>query len=124
GRREPLLTDLCQGRKVASDVPTGDFKSAAEQLRSLRRVLSPYEQACFRVLGQTVAHALEATCRNVTQGDTEREVAGQLSHRLYHRGAVPLFIGVAADGRSRDYRRPGFTATPVRQTAVLHVAAR
>src|SRR5262249_54668826 len=41
-----------------------------------------------------------------------------------HRGAVPLCISVAADGRSRDYRRPGFTATPIQQTAVLHVSAR
>jgi hypothetical protein len=55
---------------------------------------------------------------------TEREVAGQVTHRLIHRGALPVYVGVAADGRSRLYREFGFTSTPIQSYAVLTATAR
>ena len=121
--REQLLTDLCQNRKVACDRPRGDLPCVAGQLRGLRRSLTPYERACAHALGQTLSHALEATCRHLEAGQSEREVAGHLSHRLLHRGVQPLHIGVAADGRSRLYRHFRFTSTPVRRYAVLTATA-
>jgi hypothetical protein len=90
----------------------------------MRCTLSEYERACYRALGQLVSHALEATGRSFRQGDSEREVAGQLAHRLIHRGAVPVTIAVAADGRARSYRQPSYTATSVRNSCVLRVTAR
>jgi Xaa-Pro aminopeptidase len=122
--REQFLADLCSNRKVACDLPRGNCPVVADRLLKLRRQLSPYEEACLRSLGQLLAHALEATCRTLSPGETEREVAGQLSHRLMHRGVLPLNIGVAADGRSRLYRHFGFTSTPVRHYAVLTATAR
>jgi Xaa-Pro aminopeptidase len=122
--RDQLFQDLCQNRKVASDRPFGDARVVADELRRLRRRMTPYEQACLRTLGQLLAHALEATCRTLTPEETEREAAGQISHRLLHRGALPVHLGVAADGRSRLYRQPGFTSTPVRRYAVLSATAR
>jgi hypothetical protein len=122
--RTGLLADLCQGRKVASDVPMEGCPSVAERLARLRLSLSEYDRACYRALGQVLAHALEATGRTLAQGDTEREVAGQLSHRLLHRGVYPLMIAVAADGRSRSYRQPSFTSAQIQRSCVLTVAAR
>jgi len=122
--RAQLLADLCQGRTVASDVPLDDCKVVAEPLLKLRRIFTDYEQACYRALGKIVSHALEATGRTLAQGETEREVAGQLSHRLMHRGATPLVLSIHADGRSRLYRHAGFTATPVTRSCVLTVTAR
>ncbi len=122
--REQMLADLCQGRRLACDQPVRDCKPVADALRTARRSLTVYEQACYHALGGTVSHALEATCRTMQAGQTERETAGQLSHRLLHRGAQVLVIGVAADGRSRLYRHFGFTATPITQYALLTVAAR
>lgn len=122
--RGQLLADLAQGRKLACDRPLGDCKVVADELRALRRQLTPYEQACYLALGGIVAHALEATCRTISGGETEREIAGQISHRLLHRGAFPTWVGVAADGRSRSYRQFGFTSTPIRNYAVLMVTAR
>jgi hypothetical protein len=55
---------------------------------------------------------------------SEREIAGQLSHRLIHRGVQVVHIGVAADGRSRLYRQYGFTSTPIRKHAVLSITGR
>jgi Xaa-Pro aminopeptidase len=122
--REQLLADLCQGRIVACDQAFGACKLANDRLRQLRRNLSPYERACFRALGATVSHALEATCRTMNQGESERELAGQLSHRLMHRGVMPVLVGVAADGRSRRYRHLGFTSAVASQYCVLTLTGR
>jgi Xaa-Pro dipeptidase len=122
--REQLLADLCQNRRVACDRPFGTAQPVGELIRHMRYRLTPYEQACLRATGQIVAHALEATCRTCNRGETEREIAGQISHRLLHRGAQVLHVGVAADGRSRAYRRFSFTAVPVQQYAVVTATAR
>jgi Xaa-Pro dipeptidase len=122
--REQLLADLCHGRRLACDRPCADAKVVAGPLQKLRLILTDYEQACYLALGQIVSHALEATCRTLNPGETERDIAGQLSHRLLHRGAVPVLLAVAADGRSRLYRQFGFTSTPVRKQCVLAAAAR
>ena len=122
--REQLLSDLRQGRKIASDVSLTDGVNVADALTRMRRSLSEYERSCYRALGQILTHALEATGRTFRRGDTEREVAGQLAHRLIHRGALPVSITIAADGRSRSYRQGSFTATPVKQFCVLKATAR
>src|SRR5262245_11112206 len=122
--REQFLADLCQGKKLATDRPYGNCQVVAQKLRHMRLTLSVYEQACMRTLGQILSHALEATCRTMSQNQTERETAGQISHRLLHRGAQPVVLGVAADGRSRLYRQFGYTETPVRRYCVLTGVAR
>jgi Xaa-Pro aminopeptidase len=122
--RAQLVADLCHERRVACDRPLEGFKVVSDRLRSLRRALTPYEQACYAALGKTLCHALEATCRTVEPNTTEREVAGQLSHRLVHRGVQPIGIEVAADGRSRRYRQCGYLAVPVRHYCLLRATAR
>jgi Xaa-Pro dipeptidase len=122
--RTQLLADLCQGRAAACDRAFNGCKDLGPQLKALRRTLTPYEEACYRALGQIVGHALEAACRTLNPGDTEREVAGQLSHRLMHRGAMPLSLRVAADGRARHYRHCGFTSAEVRSYCLVSATAR
>jgi Xaa-Pro aminopeptidase len=122
--REQLLADLCHGRAVACDLSRSGLKPVGERLRRLRRILTPYEQACFRAVGAIVTHALEATCRNLAANETEREAAGQLYHRLVHRGAQPVLVQVAADGRSRRYRQCGYTAIAIQRYGVLTATAR
>jgi Xaa-Pro aminopeptidase len=122
--REQLLADLCQNRRVACDRPFGDAKPVGDRLRRLRRQLTVYEQACLRALGHILSHALEATCRTMEPGHTEREVAGQISHRLIHRGVLPLHVGVAAGDRSKRYRNYGFTATAITGYAQMNTTAR
>ncbi len=123
GRRQ-LLADLCHGRKVACDVPYEDCPVVGPRLHQMRRVCSAYEQACLRAVGRLLTHALEATCRTMNPRLTEREVAGQISHRLLHRGAQPVLISVAGDDRSALYRHCGFTDLPIRHHAVLLATAR
>jgi Xaa-Pro aminopeptidase len=122
--RDQLLADLCHGRAIACDGPVNGCKPVGPRLQQMRRQLSPYEMACYRALGLVVSHALEATCRTMNPGETEREIAGQLSHRLLHRGAYAVNVQVAADGRSRVYRRCGFTSTPIRGSCVITATGR
>jgi len=122
--REQLLLDLTHGRKIAADRPFAECKFAGDHLLEMRRSLSLYEQACLRVLGQLVSHAVEATCRTMNAGETERQVAAQVSHRMLNRGVFPVSLGVAADGRSGIYRQFGFTPTPVNKFAVVQAVGR
>jgi hypothetical protein len=122
--RTSLLSDLCQGRTVVSDVPFNSCKVVGAPLKSMRRILTDYEIACYRTLGQTLSHAIEATGRTFSKGETEREIAGQVAHRLLHRGVHPVLISVTADSRGRLYRQASFTSMPVQHTCVITVAAR
>src|SRR5207247_3328122 len=125
--RPQLLTDLCQGRRVAYDQPAtvgAECKAVADQLRRLRRQLTVYEQACLGAVGAVVSHALEATCRTMQPGETEREIAAQVSHRLIHRGVQVISVSVAAEGRAREYRRHGFTAMPIEHHALVTATGR
>lgn len=123
GGRADLLLSVTAGRKVAADRPFPNTPLANDRLRPLLRVLSPFEQAAYRDLGRLVAHAVEATARNVTPGMTEAQVAGQVGHRLLHRGAEPAAVSVTADDRGAKFRRAGFTDVPVTQTCVIQATA-
>jgi hypothetical protein len=123
-RRQQVLADLLTNRKIATDLASRGTVLVNEELRRLRRAMTAYERACYRLLGQIVTHAVEATCRTAVPGDTERELAGQVSHRLLRRGAVPLAIAVTADGRARTYRRHAFTSAPVLRSATISATAR
>jgi Xaa-Pro dipeptidase len=122
--RGQLLADLCQGRNVAADTPIGSCKFVLPQMQAMRRTLTDYEIACHRTLGQTLSHALEATGRTLSAGESEREIAGQISHRLMHRGVQPILISVTADGRGRAYRQASYTSTPITRTCVMTATAR
>src|SRR4051794_25547421 len=113
GGRGDLLQNLIQGKKVAADRPFPGMAVAAERLRYLLRVLSPFEQAAYHDLGRAVAHAVEAVARHFDRGVTEEEVAGLLAYRLQHRGVEPAAIAVTADGRGETYRRAGFGSARV-----------
>jgi Xaa-Pro aminopeptidase len=121
--RDQLLAELSQERKLACDRPYRECVSVSEDLRRRRRVLSAYERSAYLTLGKQVAHALEATGRNLVPGQSEEEVAGQLAHRLLHHGVEPAVLQVAADCRGRTYRRHGPTPRVVRQSCVLRATA-
>lgn len=101
---EGLVRDICRGRKVGADWPTNGAVDLVDELLGLRRELNTLEQRRLAALGQDLAHAVEATCRNTEVGDTEFEVAGQLAHRMLRRGISPLRIYVAANDRSAEFR--------------------
>lgn len=122
--REQLLTELMQGRKVACDRPYPEATFVGTEIKRLRRTLSAYERACLQTLGLLVSHALEATCRTMALGLTEREIAAQVSHRLIHRGVQAIQVNASVDGRSRLYRQHGFTSHVLEESAVVSATGR
>jgi Xaa-Pro aminopeptidase len=123
GRRQ-LLADVCEGKRLLSDSPFADCLSVGDALMLMRRRLSELEQARLLDLGKDLAHALEATCRNCLRGETEEEVAGQLAHRLLHRGLEPILVEVSADERLRKYRRHRPSKAKVERNCVVRATAR
>ncbi len=119
GGRADLLANVTAGRKIAADRPFPNLKLAIDQLRPRLRVLSWYEQSAYREMGKHIAHAVEATARNLGHGQTEVEIAGQLGHRLLRHGIEPTATSITADGRGSKYRRPGISAVPVTHTCVI-----
>ncbi len=102
--RRVLIEDMCRGRKVASDNGFPETTCVREKLAALRLPLSERECEQLRSLGRAVAHAVEATCRNMQPRETEQEIAGQVAHRLLKRGVQPVRIQVWADGQGHRYR--------------------
>jgi hypothetical protein len=123
--RKKFLQEFCADKRYACDQFYGGLKPVGDQLRLFRRALSGFEQACVRLLGQIVAHALEATGRSMKSGQlTEQEVAGQICHRVLHKGAEPISVSVAADGRSQLYRQASFTSEIIHRSCVMTLTAR
>lgn len=122
--RKKFLENFCAGKQLACDREISGLKLVAEYLRQHRRALTAYEQVGYRVLGQIAVHALEATGRAMTPNDlSEQEIAGQISHRLWHRGAELVAVSVLADGRSEFYRQAGATPARVHRSCLLTLTA-
>lgn len=122
GRAE-LLYSISSGHRVASDRPFPNIPQISDQLRPQLRVLSDFELPGYRELGRIVAHALEATARTLTPGQSEEEIAGQIGHRLLHHGVEPQALSVVADDRGLKFRRAGFTAAIVQSVCTLQATA-
>lgn len=121
--REQFLADLVYGRRIACDRSFRDCKSTDAFFANERRKLSGWELTRLHELGQIVAHAVEATARNIEVGDTEEEVAGHLSHRLWKHGARPCEVSIMSDFRGQSYRRYGTSPDPIKTSATIQATA-
>lgn len=121
--KQILIDDVCRGRKVAGDGVCRSLRDESAAISQLRLTLDEYECRHLRELAKTVAHAVEATTRNILPGETEAEIAGHLAHRLLRHEAVPCRLSVAADGRSRMYRHWSYSDSPLRRWAVVSAMA-
>lgn len=101
--RNGLLDDLCRKRSVASDTGYGETIRADADVDKLRLPLESIECGRMRQLGKFVAHAVEATARNIDPGQSESEIAGHLAHRLLKHEVMPVRLQVAADGRAARF---------------------
>lgn len=117
--RNGLLDDLCRGRSVASDTGYGETIRADADVDKLRLPLEPIECGRMRQLGKFVAHAVEATARNVEPGHSESEIAGHLSHRLLKHEVVPLRLHVAADGRAARFPSWTYSNLPLNRWCLI-----
>ena len=121
-----IVAELTHNRRVATDMGCRGAPGSGDGdlLRALRWPLTRLERQRLRELGRTLTLAVEATCRNFDQGETEADVAGHLAHRLIREGVVPVDLRVASDDRLARYRQPTFKAAPIRKRATIAVTGR
>jgi Xaa-Pro aminopeptidase len=99
-----LPNDLSRGRKVASDTGFGSTKNIEEQLQKLRLTLNPREQLQAMLLGEELARCVERSAIKSKPGQSERDIAGALTHRLMAAGIEPLGVRVIGEGRNAQHR--------------------
>ena len=75
-------------------------------LTSLRLVLSPQEQECFREVGRDAALAVGEAIRAAKPKWTERELAGAIAEEAFSLGIQPVVLLVAGEERIFKYRHP------------------
>lgn len=122
--REKLCQDLSRGRRTGTDTHGLGGIFVGDDLVDFRVRLTEREHRTMRTLGRLVAHAVEATARNLSHGMTEAEVAGHLAHRLIKREVQPVTIQVMADGQGHRYRRWSYSTDTIERYCVLSATGR
>jgi len=89
-------------RPAAADVPVEGFERV--DASRLRQPVTDGDVKRYRSLGETVAGAVEAVCRDCSPDDTEREVAADLRGRLAAEGVDTPVALVGGERRAGPYR--------------------
>lgn len=115
---------LCQDKKIGTDVcpttlPLGVGRDMSKDLAELSYVLSLEEIERYRWLSQTVARALEDTCRQIKPGMSEFEIQALLTSKVVCQGIQPQVLLVATDQRIYKYRHPIPTKKKLEKYAML-----
>jgi antitoxin VapB len=89
----------------------------------LRALLTEEERARARALGADAARVFGVAMRDVRKGDTEHQVAAEISGRLRREGMFARVMLVAADERIAKYRHPIPTGKKVERMLMAAVCA-
>lgn len=122
--RSVMVSDLCRGRRVASDTGINGTDDVTMLLLGMRLPLAEFDYESLRHAGRIVAHGIEATARTLTRGKSEAEIAGEISHRLMKHGVTPERIQILADGRGRRFRYWTYDQSVVQRYCSISVVGR
>jgi Xaa-Pro aminopeptidase len=122
--RAVMISDLCRGRRVASDTGMDGTDDVSLLLMGMRLPLSKFDIQRLRDAGRIIAHAIEATARALVRGRTEAEIAGEVCHRLLKHRVIPERIQVLGDGRGRRFRYWTFDQSKVQRYCTISVVGR
>lgn len=117
------VTSLLAGKRLAADVDLPDTTNVSAQLSGLRRTLNATQIEQYRWVCTETATALEAVCQRIRPGQTEFEVAAELSAEVIRRGLQPTVTLVATDERILNYRHPIPTGKRLERYAMVVVCA-
>lgn len=121
---QSMLGNLVAGKQVAWDMRMEDRPSLRAELHTACRKLSEAERSGLRRLGRALALCVETTAATLKQGDTERDVAAQLVHRMMREGIQPIHLQVLADERARHYRSAAPSNHAIHSWAVISATGR
>ncbi|MCP8617546.1 M24 family metallopeptidase [Salirhabdus salicampi] len=118
-----VIEELTEGKRMASDVPFKDWDIVEGDLTSVRSVLSEDEQTRYKELCQIAAEAVESTCKEITPGQTEHEIAALLSSKAMAKGVNVQVALVSTDERIYKYRHPIPTDKKLEKQAMVVICA-
>ena len=115
GGQAAAIAKAVSGRKVVTDAPIAGvgLSMLGADFDALRFVLTDSEIGKHRALSTEASEALENTCRAVSPGETEMNVAAAMMCNAKDRNIEPLVVLVASDENVRKYRHPLPTLKPV-----------
>lgn len=120
---DQLADEICRGRSVMSDSGWGRTRNLGEEIDVLRQDLSPYALNQQQQISQSLAAVVEHRARQLKPGQTEREIAAQLSADLLQARMVPVQIQVY--GNDDHFHYPHWMAddSPVTSSCTISVVA-
>ncbi|SDZ97984.1 Xaa-Pro aminopeptidase [Thalassobacillus cyri] len=119
----PKIEALTEGLEMVTDTPFKDWEVVDDELIEIRSVLNEQEIEKYRALCQQAAEAVEETCREIFQGQTEHEIEALLASKVLPLGIKPHVILVATDERIRRYRHPIPTNKKLEKHAMIVICA-
>jgi len=122
--RERYVLGVAGEGPVLSDRPHGLEQPLPNALRQRRLVLTPSEQARYRLLGREAAEAMSEVLRAARPEWTEYELAAAGAAALWKRGIHPALVLAAGERRLPLYRHPTPSHAPLGARAMLVFCAR
>lgn len=121
---QAILANVVLGKQVAWDMRLDDRPSLKAELYNQCQILSEQERVSIRRLGKNLALCVETTAATFKRGETERDIAAQLVHRMMREGIIPVHIQVLAEERARYYRSAAPRGHAVNTWAVISATGR
>jgi len=117
--RANLLSELTHGLRIGADTPWPGFQLLDQAIARLRFVLTPSEQYRYRTLCHDASAIMQSIARSIVPGQTEREVAAEITRRCINVGITPSLLLVGADRRVLNDRHPLPRDNPIFNCASL-----
>jgi Xaa-Pro aminopeptidase len=101
-----VAAELAAGRPFGSDRPAAGARRLDSELTGLRTPLLDSEVRKYRWLGRRCAEVLDAVCRRLAPGMTERGIEAMVAAELMRHAIQPVSLRIATDDRILKYRAP------------------
>ncbi len=119
GARAAAVREIIGDGVVAGDTPGVGGRMLDREFDEVRAELLPVEVARYREVGRICTVAMVEACQHLHIGQSEHEIAADLSRRVLAHGARPGVVLIATDERVHKYRHPIPTEKKVRDYVML-----
>lgn len=117
-KKSTAINNLLKGNTLMTDV------ELEEEFVELRSTLLELDIELLRILSAQTAQMVEETCKEISKGMSENEIAGLISQKLWEKGIEPVTLLIACDERISHYRHPIPTSNTLNQYAMVAVNTR
>ncbi|HYE05000.1 MAG TPA: M24 family metallopeptidase [Planctomycetota bacterium] len=119
GEALPKLVGIKKDKLASDDAGLGFAPLPGDFIQGVRAPLSESEVRRYKSLGRDCSLVMETVCRQISVGDSEHQVEGEMARHLLARGVQGHVLLVAFDERIKRYRHPTPTANRLRHHAML-----